>query len=77
VLSDDDIPEGFSIVKATNREAVSTCRAADIPYEEGVNYTAVIDGFIASDNLICEAVNIETNYAWSDHQPVVLTIQFK
>lgn len=77
VLSDDDIPEGFSIVKATNREDVSTCRAADIPYEEGVNYTAVIDGFIASNNLICEAVNIETNYAWSDHQPVVLTIQFK
>ena len=77
VLSDDDIPEGFQIAKATNREEVSTCRSADIPYEKGVNYTAVIDGFIVSDNIEFSAFNIETDYAWSDHQPVVLTITLK
>lgn len=74
VLSENDIPEGFSIAEAVNRTEVSTCRSADIPYQKGVNYTAVIDGFIVSDNIRFEAVNIETNYAWSDHQPVELTI---
>lgn len=77
VLSDEDIPSGFAIAKAQNREEVSTCRSADIPYEKGVNYTAVIDGFIVSDNIEFSAINIETDYAWSDHQPVVLTITLK
>ena len=72
VLSDEDIPEGFSIAKAENRMEVSTCRSADIPYTEGVNYTAVIDGFIVSDNITYSAKHIDNGYAYSDHQPVVL-----
>lgn len=76
VLSEEDVPQGFSIAKAVNRGDVSTCRSADIPYEKNVNYTALIDGFIVSDNIEYEVRNIETNYAWSDHQPVEMRFSF-
>ena len=39
----------------------------------GVNYTAVLDGFIVSDNLTATARNVDTGFAYSDHNPVLLT----
>ena len=52
---------------------VATCRGADIPFTQGVNYQVTIDGFIVSNNVKARAANIETNYAYSDHNPVELT----
>ncbi len=76
-LSDDDIPSGFSIVHAANEAQTATCRSTDIPYEKGVNYTAILDGFIVSDNLTAVAENIDTDFAFSDHNPVKLTFEFE
>lgn len=50
-FSDSDLPEGFHVVEAENLTEVPTCRSSDMPYTPGVNYTAVLDGFIVSDNL--------------------------
>ncbi len=70
VLHNSELSEGFRI--AADKD-VATCRGADIPYEKGVNYTNTIDGFIVSDNVEVVAVNtLNTEYAFSDHNPVVL-----
>lgn len=70
VLHNSELAEGFRI--ASDKD-VATCRGADIPYEKGVNYTNTIDGFIVSDNVEVVAVNtLNTEYAFSDHNPVVL-----
>ena len=54
---------------------MATCRGADIPYEPGVNYTTVVDGFIVSDNVAARAENIDADFAFSDHNPVALTFR--
>lgn len=73
-LSDKDLSEHFSFVKAANRTQVPTCRSSDIPYEKGVNYTTILDGFIISDNIKAKAENIDTDFRYSDHNPVKMTL---
>lgn len=75
-LTDDDLSEGYSIVVADNVENVGTCRAAEIPYEKGVNHIDVLDGFIISDNISAIAENIDTEFIASDHNPVILKFTF-
>ena len=74
-LDDSELPDHFSFVAAENGFEVPTCRGADIPYEKGVNYTTVVDGFLVSDNLKAEAQNIDADFAFSDHNPVLLTFE--
>lgn len=70
-IKTEDIPEGFSFKTNT---ANPTCRSTDMPYTEGINYTAVLDGFIVSDNVSVNTVeNINTNFMFSDHNPVQLS----
>lgn len=76
-MSNEDLPPGFTIVKADNIETVPTCRSSDIPYEEGVNFCAVLDGFIVSDNVTAGAENIDANFEYSDHNPVFLQFTLK
>ena len=71
VLHNSELANGFRIVASRN---ASTCRGADIPYTQGVNYTTVIDGFIVSDNITVELEQtVDTQYAYSDHNPVMMT----
>ena len=77
VLSKSDIPDGFSIVKPKNAYEVATCRSTDMPYKKGVNYTVVIDGFIVSDNIAAASENIDLDFDYSDHNPVLLTFTLK
>ncbi len=75
-FSDKDLTQGFRIVRAANADSVATCRSTDLPYTKGVNYTTVIDGFLVSDNIKATAENIDTDFTYSDHNPVKLTFQF-
>jgi len=71
VLTQADLPEGYRFATANN---VGTCRSSDMPYDPGVNYQAVIDGFIVNDKITTVSVtNIENDYLYSDHNPVKLT----
>lgn len=72
-LTNGDLAPHFSIVTAENETAVPTCRTADIPWQKGVNYTTNVDGFLVSDNVTAKAENIDTDFAYSDHNPVKLT----
>jgi len=71
-LKDSDLPEGFSVVKADNLTDVPSCRGDDIPYTKGHTYTTTVDGWIVSDNVKARAENIDTGFAYSDHNPVLL-----
>ncbi len=65
--------QGYKIHASLN---AATCRGADIPYKEGVNYSTVIDGFIVSDNVsVISEATVDTAYAYSDHNPVKITFK--
>ncbi len=67
-------------MKVGTDDTTSTCRGSDMPWigNEDIIYTAVIDGFIVSDNIdIVNVTNIDNNYLYSDHQPVVMEFKFK
>lgn len=56
---------------------VPTCRNCDIPYKKG-NPTFIVDGFLVTENVETVSVkNIETEFEYSDHNPVVLEFILK
>ena len=75
ILTEEELAEGISIVQAENELEVPTCRGADIPYTKGVNFTTVVDGFLVSDNVKAAAENIDTDFGYSDHNPVLLRFE--
>lgn len=75
VLTEDDLADGVRIVRAENELEVPTCRGADIVYTKGVNYTTVVDGFLVTDNVRATAENVDTDFAYSDHNPVKLQFE--
>lgn len=76
-LGEEDISSDFYRVVANNAKEVPTCRSSDIPYEKGVNYTAIVDGFIVSNNIKATAKNIDTDFTYSDHNPVQMSFQLE
>ncbi len=72
------LPSSYRVIAADN---TSTCRAAEMTWQPGINFVTVVDGFIVSSNIdVIENMNIQTNdekkniteYAYSDHQPAFL-----
>ncbi len=74
---EDELSSYFSIVHSENVNEVGSCRSTDISYEKGVNYEAVIDGFIVSDNIEAVSKIIDTDYIYSDHNPVIMKFKLK
>lgn len=70
VLHNSELTNGFSIAASAD---IATCRGAEMPYTKGINYSTVVDGFIVSDNITVVRENtVDTDYAYSDHNPVIL-----
>lgn len=69
----DLLPEGISrVTDYACGEQRPTCRDCDVPYREG-NKVFIVDGFLVSDNVSVSYVeNIQTGFAYSDHNPVVM-----
>ena len=56
----------------------NSARNADMEYKPGVTYTVTLDGFIISDNIECVKYdNINTDYTYSDHDPVYVKFKLK
>lgn len=56
---------------------VPSARNADIPYSEK-SVTVIVDGFIISDNITCNYLQIEDcGFEYSDHNPVVMRFELK
>lgn len=75
VLSKDSLPANFSYAID---DTCPTCRLLNAPYsgnyEESQVY--VLDGFILSDNLELEEINVlPQDFRYSDHQPVRMTVK--
>jgi len=67
----DFAPVGFQWAVEPN---IPTVRTLDIPYEQGVNFLAVIDGFLVSPNVeILDVSTSNLDFANSDHHPVTAT----
>lgn len=77
VIKDNDLPSSFRIVKPDTGFKYGTCRSADIPYTKGINYESIIDGFIVSDNIEAHSYVNSNDYAYSDHNSVVMTFTLK
>lgn len=68
-------PKGFTWVFDGN---TPTCRNAGKEYIEGYNFLSVIDGFMISDNIeLIEVQGINSNFKYSDHNPVKMKIKLK
>ena len=71
-----ELPEHFTfcldLLSSEEQEALwNSARNADMEYVPDVTYTVTLDGFIISDNIECLSYeNINTGYAYSDHDPV-------
>ena len=62
--------ESFALYASDN---APTARSTFEPYNEGSSFVSVVDGFLVSDNINVESCeNLDLNFAYSDHNPVVL-----
>ena len=74
-INASEIPQGFSFAASKNKP---TCRSTDIPYQKKengdlVNFSVVLDGYLVSDNVTVNQVHtIDTDFSFSDHNPVYL-----
>ncbi|MFR4454741.1 MAG: endonuclease/exonuclease/phosphatase family protein [Blautia hansenii] len=76
-IGQDDLPEHFSF--ATD-DSYPTCRLLNAPYTGSyeTSQVYVLDGFIVSDNLNVSDVSVvNTDFAYTDHQPVMLEVEFQ
>lgn len=74
-IEESDIETGYKLATSSKNP---TCRAAEMPYEKGVNYIVTIDGFIVSENISIESVdnivslnNEDISFMYSDHNAVI------
>ena len=81
VLEQNEFGPNFKIVSDNTNPS---CRDADIPWEEGITYATVVDGFIVSNNIdvtfIKNIANIgseDINFMYSDHNPVMMKFKLK
>ncbi|APT14183.1 endonuclease [Lactobacillus jensenii] len=78
VLSQKDLASsGMRMITAQNADDVPTCRGSDIPYKKGVTYTTIVDGFLVSPNVQAVSYNIDTQFAYADHNPVKLSFSLR
>ena len=72
-----ELPDGFAMgFDMTDNKDIShnSCRNADAPYDPATAFTVLVDGFIVSDNITVNSYeNTDYQYAYSDHDPVVMS----
>lgn len=76
-IGQEDLPEHFSFAAD---DSYPTCRLLNAPYTGSyeTSQVYVLDGFIVSDNLKVSDVSvINTDFAYTDHQPVMLEVEFQ
>jgi len=76
---EEKLPDAISICKNyTNAEMIPTTRNTDIPYEKGISFVVVIDGFLVSSNIeTIELFNVDNGFEFTDHNPVQMKFILK
>lgn len=75
-ISSSSLPKGFSFAVADN---APTCRSLARTYEDAeTSQSYIIDGFIVSDNVYIEKLQvIDAGFVYSDHNPVRIDVKLK
>ena len=69
----ETVPEGWTFGLDPTVPSVRTLHR---PYEAGVNYVTVIDGFLVSPNVVVERVEtIDLGFLHTDHHPVLASLR--
>ena len=69
----DAVPEGWSFAVDPSVPSVRTLHR---PYEEGVNYVTVVDGFLVSPNVAVDRVEtVDLAFLPTDHHPVAVSVR--
>lgn len=69
----ETVPEGWAFGLDPSVPSVRTLHR---PYEAGVNYVTVIDGFLVSPNVVVERVEtIDLGFLHTDHHPVLASLR--
>lgn len=76
-LSEEQMPEHFSLIKPDNGAEVASHRSGEQPYQAGTSTESIRDGFIVSDNITARVTILDTGYIYSDHNPVSMTFRLK
>lgn len=77
------LPEHFAfamdLLPDEEREGLrNSCRDSGVVYNPESSYTVTLDGFIISDNVeMTHYENISSGFAYSDHEPVLLSFKLK
>lgn len=73
------LPAQMRLSKDYSNDKLSpTVRNLDKPYIPGQSTVMIIDGFFVSDNLeVLSVQNVNNNFIYSDHNPVLLKIKLK
>ena len=72
------LPEGFMVCAETTGERSPSVRDNDIPYTPEVSFVATVDGFIVSPNVeVLTLDNLDVEFLYSDHNPVLLEFILK
>lgn len=77
------LPDGFEFCidafsEKEKAEMHNSCRNANEPYNPDTTYTVTVDGFIISPNVKMKSYeNIDTQYLYSDHDPVYMKFKLK
>ncbi len=77
VFPREELGKNFRIVDPVNADEVASCRSTDMPYKKGVNYLVTVDGFIVSDNIEASSEIIDSDFEYSDHNPVMMKFKLK
>ena len=71
----NELNENFKLYAS---DELPSCRDADTPYVKDETFTSVVDGFIVSKNVSVSSVkNINNEFKYSDHNPVVLKFKLE
>lgn len=82
-LQEELLPEGFSVAyKQLSddkiKELVPSCRNADESYNKDTTFVTMVDGFIISDNVKLDNIEvIDNGFLYSDHNPVSMKFSLK
>lgn len=70
------LPASFSVADYTQDELVPSCRNCDTGYVPDETFVISVDGFLVSDNIQVESVEVQDEgFLYTDHNPVLMRFE--
>jgi endonuclease/exonuclease/phosphatase family metal-dependent hydrolase len=70
------LPEHFAVADYTQDTLIASCRDCDTGYVPGETFVICVDGFIVSDNIRVQSVEVQDEgFVYTDHNPVLMQFE--